>query len=301
MRRVIRIFAGLVLLLALVALGLQFRFSTGGTLPPRPAESLRVASFNVHYIMLGRAEGPWSRGDWEARRGALDAAFKALDADLVAFQEMESFAGGSDGSVNLARDWLLQNNTGYALAAHGDWREFPVTQPIFYRRDALSLRDQGWFFFSKTPDVIDSRTFDGSWPAFCSWAEFEDGEGRRFTVFNMHFEYRSRSNRRLSATLVAERMAPRIEAGETVLLLGDINALRGSRTMALLEAAGLRFPRVAGATYHLGRGLHLFGAIDHIAATPDVAFASAPKAVQRRYGGKWPSDHHPVVADIRLP
>jgi len=74
-------------------------------------------------------------------------------AELVAFQVTESFCRG-DGRVNLARDDLLAALPEFAAAASGDWRSFPSTQPIFYRRDRLLLLDEGWFFLSDTPDVI---------------------------------------------------------------------------------------------------------------------------------------------------
>lgn len=135
MTGVLRAITGLVLALGLVACTQLVRNSGAETLPPRPEGALRLASYNVHYIVLGRAEGAWSRGDWERRKGPLNAAFKALEADLVGFQEMESFLRGSDGSVNLARDWLLAQNPGFAATHHGDWRDTPQTQPIFYRAD----------------------------------------------------------------------------------------------------------------------------------------------------------------------
>ena len=301
MRAVLKTVALLLAVLALVAGCQQLRLTERDPLPPRDDALLRVATHNVHYIWLNRDTGPWSRGDWEARRGALDAAFKAMDADLVAFQEMESFARGSDGSVNLARDWLLAQNPRYAAAASGDWRAFPSTQPIFYRTDRLTLRDQGWFFFSDTPDVIYSRTFDGSFPAFASWAEFATQDGVVFRAVNVHFEYRSASNRRLSAELVARRVAPVIAGGTPVILLGDTNALQGWRTMAILETAGIAFLPLRATTYHLDRGINLLPAIDHVGHSAGLAPARGPFAVQRRFDGAWPSDHYPVVADFALP
>ena len=172
LRKVIKALGLLALACALLLAALQIANSGGGPVPPPPAGAIRIATHNVHYIDLTEPGGPWSEADWETRKDALDAAFKAMEADIVAFQEMESFRGGSDGGVNLAREFLLERNPGYAAAASGDWREFPSTQPIFYRTDRFRLVDQGWFFFSTTPDVIYSRTFNGSWPAFASWAEF---------------------------------------------------------------------------------------------------------------------------------
>ena len=274
--------------------------SNSGTVPPRIEGALRIATYNVHYIELGKQVGAWSVDDWHRRKGPLDNAFKALKADIVAFQEMESFAGGEDGSVNLTLDWLLDRNSDYAAAAIGDWREFPSTQPIFYRTDRLVLQEQGWFFFSDTPDVIYSRTFNGSYPAFASWASFRDRKsGEDFHVFNVHFEYKSGSNRRLSADLVVSRIAPLIEAGKHVFLVGDLNGRTGSDSVEILKDAGFSFPTVTDSTYHFNRGINLFRAIDHLAYSTGIEPAGSPVVVQRRFDGEWPSDHYPLLGDFR--
>jgi endonuclease/exonuclease/phosphatase family metal-dependent hydrolase len=297
-----RAVGALVVALSLLACAVHLSNSGQSNVPRQPKGTVRVATLNVHYIRLRDAEGPWSVGDWEVRRGPLAAAFEVAAADVFAFQEMESFAGGDDGSVNLARDWLLARNPAYAAAASGDWREFPSTQPIFYRPDRLRVMDQGWFFFSDTPDVIYSRTFDGSWPAFASWARFAPvAGGAAFRVVNVHFEYRSGSNRTRSAALVAERVRPWVEAGEPVILAGDLNARAGSETVGILEGAGLVFAPVEGATYHFDRGINLFGAIDHLAATEGVVPVGEPVVLRWKFAGEWPTDHYPVFGDFRLP
>ncbi len=299
-----RILAGtvLVFLVLVLAVGCQMQRNSGGPAPgPLPDGALRVVTHNVHYILLNETEGRWSRTDWDRRKTALDAAFKALAPDIAAFQEMESFAGGSASDVNLALDWLLTHNPGFAAAAVGDPARFPSTQPILYRHDRLELRDQGWFFFSPMPEVIYSRTFDGSYPAFASWAVLRDhATGRDVTVFNVHFDFRSWENRRQSAELVARAVQARLDAGERVVLLGDVNARLDSPTHAILEGAGLRFLPVSGATVHFDRGLNLFGAIDHVAIGPGVAAKGAPMVLRRSFGGIWPSDHYPVAVDLEL-
>lgn len=272
---------------------------------PQPVQepqsgSLRVATYNVHYIILGRETGDWSVRDWERRKGPLQSAFRSLEADIVGFQEMESFARGSDGDVNLTLDWLRNNNPDYAAAAVGDPREFPSTQPILYRTARLELRDQGWFFFSDTPDVIYSRTFNGSFPAFASWAEFQDRQsGEVFRVYNMHFEYKSGANRRLSAALVAQRMADPISR-MPVFVVGDLNARAGSETLEIIEDPGVQFWPVQGSTYHFNRGVNLFGAIDHIGGANGVEVVGETFSVRGQFDGEWPTDHYPVVGDFRV-
>ena len=266
-------------------------------LPPPPEESLRVASHNVHYIDLNATDGDWSTTDWNSRKFALDAAFKALNADLIGFQEMESFTRGSDGVTNLAFQWLLANNPDYRAAAVGDWQSFPSTQPILYRADRLRVIDQGWYFFSETPDIIYSRSFDGSYPAFASWARFEDATGGAIHVTNIHLDAFSRENRERSTNLIVSRLRPVIDAGETVILLGDLNAIRLMGPVRDLTEAGLTFAAIRGATYHFDRGLNLFGAIDHIAFS-EASVVQGPYVLRRLFAGDWPSDHYPISVDL---
>lgn len=288
------------LFVALAVVGCQIvRNTDNEPMTPANAETLRVATYNVHYIMLRQATGPWSVGDWERRKGPLDLAFKAVNADVIAFQEMESFGGRSGSDVNLTLDWLLENNTGYAAAATGDPAVFPSTQPILYRTDRLEMRDQGWFFFSQTPDVIYARTYNGSYPAFASWAVFRDRrDGREFRVINIHTDYGSRSNRLRSAELTAARARPWIDAGETVFVVGDFNARRGDQTLRLIEETGVTFAPVTGASYHFNRGLNLFGAIDHIGYVGTARLAGDPVVLRQKFAGEWPTDHYPVIADF---
>ena len=211
---------------------------------------------------------------------------------------MESF-GRRSAPANLTLDYLRDQNPDYAVAAAGDPTEFPNTQPILYRADRLSLRDEGWFFFSKTPDVIYSRTFNGSWPAFASWAEFSDRNGTVFRVYNLHTEYRSASNRKLSAALVAERIAESMTR-MPVFVIGDFNAIAGSATLGILEDAGVMFDPVQGPTFHFNGGLNLFPAIDHIGRSDRIIPVGDSFSVRGQFDGDWATDHYPVVGDFTL-
>lgn len=270
-------------------------------LPDQPNGGVRVATLNVHYIALRQTDGPWSVTGWGARKNALSQAINTINADIIGFQEMESFGGRDTGGVNLTLDFLLEQHPDYAAAAIGDPAVFPITQPIFYRTEAFDLVDQGWFFFSDTPDVIYSRTFNGSWPAFASWAEFQPRRGGpTFRVYNVHFEYRSRSNRQLSAQLVVDRLTPVAAEGVPILLIGDTNGMYGAATMDILRGAGLTFDRADGATYHMNRGLNLFGAIDHIGRSAEWSALGDVVVIRQKFDGTWPSDHYPVVQDLML-
>ena len=268
-------------------------------LPERSAETLRIASWNVHYIWLRQSEGRWGLAGWEARKAPMDAVLKSLEADVIAFQEMESFSRGSDGSVNLTRDYLLAQNPGYAAAAAGPWQAFPPTQPIFYRPERLAVLDEGWFFFSSTPDILYARGFNGAPPSFASWVQFRDAQtGAVFRVINVHFDALSLRNRQGAARLTAERAGDWIAAGEAVFVAGDFNAFRGMRALGMVREGGFTFAPAWAASFHFDRGIHLFPAIDHIGWSGASVRQAGPFVVQDRVNGIAPSDHYPVVLDF---
>ncbi len=298
--RLLRV-AGLTLLGSLLlACGLHVAHSGGPDPAPPPDGTLRVTTLNVHWIALREETGRWSVAGWEARKGPMTEALRAVAPDILALQEAESFPATNRDGTNLVVAHLTAAFPGLGVAASGPPDRFPPTQPVLYAKDRLQLVDQGWFFFSETPDEIYSRTFDGSYPAFASWAEFVPIGGPRFRVVNVHTDYASRDNRLRSAALVRDRIAPVIAAGTPVIVTGDLNALRGAATLDLIEEAGIAFLPVRGATYHLDRGLNLFGAIDHIGISAGLSAAGPPVVLRDRFGAVWPSDHYPVYADIRL-
>lgn len=89
-------------------------------MPEKPPVASRVVTLKVHYINLSQQGGPWSVADWDRRNAAMDVAYKAIAPDVMAFQEMASLADRDDGSVNLARDFLLSQNPDYSAAVVED-------------------------------------------------------------------------------------------------------------------------------------------------------------------------------------
>jgi len=260
--------------------------------------SLRVMTFNVHYLHVSDK----GLSGWEKRRGAVTDMIDDLAPDIIAFQEMESFGGGHSSDKNIQLDWVLSQHPGFKAAAFSESsRDFPITQPILYKQDLFDFVDQGFFFFSETPDVIYSRTFNGSYPAFCSWSTLrEKSSGKSFTVFNVHTDFSSGSNRVKSIDLIAKRIRPRVQAGEAVLLLGDLNASNKSKIAKTLKSIPLRFVEDSGSTFHFNKGINLTPAIDHILHTQQFTPTGKVTVWRKKYDGVWPGDHYPVFADLNF-
>lgn len=256
---------------------------------------LHIASFNIHYIVPND-----KNDDWGERKLAVTRVLKDIDADIVAFQEMETFDGGHYSNRNLQLAWIQSSTSGYKNAATGDPEIFPSTQPIIYKAVKFTVVDQGFFFFSETPDKIYSRQWNGGYPYFCSWVRFRSRCcAKDFFIFNIHNDYKSRRNRLKTSELVADRIEKIAQGNLPIIVLGDFNAPKGFKEIRLLEAVGLRVVPSNGATNRI-LGMHILPAIDHILISKEFRPQSEIKVWRNRYDGVYPADHYPISAKLRF-
>lgn len=257
---------------------------------------LRVATFNIHYLSE-RSDALVAQ--WDYRSQAVITVVREMNADFVAFQEMETFQGRSFSSENRQMDTLRAAFPEFAFTATGDPREYPNTQPIMYRHARLDPMEQGYFFYSPNPAELYSDPWWGRFPSFATWVRFFDRDrGTTLLVVNVHIDRERYRNQVRSAELTAQNIAEIRHAREPVVVLGDFNAFRIMRPIRIITgSANLTVAPGNGATYHFNRGLRLFPAIDHVLVSEDWRIGTT-QTVRRRPAGVWPSDHFPVVVDL---
>lgn len=262
---------------------------------PESRYELVVGSFNIHYTT------PWQKKMvWEQRRDAAVESLRRGDADIIGFQEMETFVGGHWNEENEQLDWILSHFPEYEATAVGDPRIYPSTQPILYRKSRFRALDQGFFFFSPDPDRIYSRPWKGRYPAFSSWARLEDREsGNSYYIYNVHFDHSSLQNRLNSARLVAERIAVLDYPEDGVIVLGDFNAPRFFRPVRIVAQAGLTVAETRGSTFHFNRGIAVQPAIDHVLYSNAFAHINT-EVIRDQVDGRWPSDHFPLFVTLAI-
>lgn len=182
---------------------------------------------------------------------------------------------------------------------------------IHYRTDRLDLLAWGDFWLSDHPDRPGSVSWGNDLPRMATWARFRDREGGgTVLVANTHLDHRSPAARRRATAVLAERLPGAV-------LVGDFNALPGGAVHRDLLAWGWDDAGVAAARTAAGRRMHPFAALreageatfhgftgnardrlDWILVPRRRAKVLSHVVVQDRPGGRFPSDHFPVVADV---
>jgi endonuclease/exonuclease/phosphatase family metal-dependent hydrolase len=244
-----------------------------------------------------------SDGDnaWPQRRSTLTGLIAYYAPDLVGMQEVlphQKQAVEADlpayHFVGVARD---------------DGRDKGEYSPLGFRRDRFALIASGTFWLSPTPEVP-GKGWDAAYPRIASWARLKDKAAKRsLLIVNTHMDHVGMTARLEGARQIRRWIASQRKAGETLVLMGDFNSPTNSPAYAAIVEPGagaLRDTLTISRTPHFGP-LGTFTAfkiaqvepapIDHIFVSDDVTVLRHATLTQQ-IGGKLPSDHYPVLADL---
>lgn len=260
---------------------------------------LSVISYNVRVDTT--QDGAYG---WAARREAVTALLRERGAALIGLQE----------ALAHQRDDLVHGLEGYEAVGVGrdDGATTGEFNPILYQTGRLRLCRQETFWLSETPDVPGSMSWGAGYPRIVTWSEFEAaGGGRRLFLFNTHLDHQSERAREEGARLLRARMAA-IAGSRPAVVTGDFNCESGSRPLQILVAPGADGLALQDAQNVAGEG-HAGPAgtltsnfreplgpkIDFILVTAGVEVLRHA-VLDEKAGDRFPSDHLPVLAEIRL-
>jgi endonuclease/exonuclease/phosphatase family metal-dependent hydrolase len=263
--------------------------------PARAAEPISVMSFNIRY-------GTANDGDnhWTLRRTFLFDVVREQNADIIGLQE------ALDGQIRE----IVEAVPGYAVVGVGrdDGRAAGEYAAILVKKDRFNVAEAGTFWFSETPSVPGSTTWGNRITRICTWARLIDRDGSAFWFFNVHLDHQSQPSRERSAELLLRRIDARALPGEPVIVTGDFNAGEDNpavRTMlagkAFVDTFRVLHPdEEQVCTFNGFKAERIDGPkIDYVFVQPGTEVLSA--AIDRTArDGKYPSDHFPVVARVRL-
>ena len=263
-------------------------------------DPLHVMSFNIRYGTANDGDNHWSM-----RRELLFDVLRERDADLVGLQEALAFQIDEIGSAA----------PGYAAVGVGrdDAAGAGEFSAILFRKSRFRVADAGTFWFSDTPGVPASKSWGNAITRICTWARFVDRDGRGFYHFNLHLDHQSQPSRERSVVLLRQRIDARAFPADPVVVTGDFNAGERNPALAALVAGGdadppfvdtyrVLHPRetVVGTFTDFAIGNTAGEKIDYVLVQPGTEVISA-EIIRTSRSGRYPSDHFPVSALIRLP
>lgn len=265
-----------------------------------PAQPIDVMSFNIRYGTANDGENHWS-----TRQSFLIGVIREQAPHVLGVQE------ALDGQIQTILDALPQ----YAALGVGrdDGRTRGEYAAILFQRDRFRVSDTGTFWLSETPEVVASRSWGNTITRICTWARLVDRDGRALWVYNVHLDHQSQPSRERSTALLAERLAARRTPAEPAIVTGDFNAGESNaavsrllspidgRPAPLIDTFRARHPdeREVGTFTGFRFGETGGDKIDYVLVTPGVDILDAA-ILRTSRDRRYPSDHFPVTARVRL-
>jgi endonuclease/exonuclease/phosphatase family metal-dependent hydrolase len=265
----------------------------------RAHEPLMVMTFNIRYGTAADGENRWSE-----RRQHLFDVIRREDADLLGLQE----------ALDFQIDEILAAAPMYAVVGVGrdDGAEAGEYSAILFRKDRLHVAEAGTFWFSDTPSVPGSKSWGNNITRICTWARLIDRDGRGLWHFNLHLDHQSQPSRERSTVLLRQRIDARSVPTEPVVVTGDFNVAETNPAILTMTGPAAGAPafvdtfrmlhpdeREAGTATAFKFGNTRGDKIDYVLVQPGTEVLRADILRDSR-DSRYPSDHFPVVARVRL-
>lgn len=252
----------------------------------------QVMTFNIRFDHAGDGDNRWAY-----RKANVASLLSFYEADICGMQE-----------VLLSQIQDLQTllpayaYTGVGRDDGGVAGEF---SPVFYRKDKFELIGQQTFWLSPTPDMP-SRGWDAALNRIATWVHLQPISGEEaFYVFNTHFDHIGQEARRESARLLIQKIED-IAGNAPVILTGDLNSSPEDDPILLLREA-LTDAKTVSQSGHFGpdstfnkfENKEIEGMrIDYVFINRKSIRVLKHATLSHTWGGRFASDHHPVLVSL---
>jgi len=257
------------------------------------AQSMNIATYNIRF------DNPNDIGNlWKDRAPHLVNLIKFHQMDIIGTQE------GMYHQLEEIKKELGFPYEGVGRDKGGKEGEFSA---VFYNPEKVKVLDQSTFWLSETPENP-SKGWDAALNRVCTWVKFESKEGKKFYVFNIHYDHIGQKAREESSKLVIRKIKEINKENLPVVFIGDFNVMPDNPAYkTVLDNSDLKDSRLISKTPSIGNqgtfnGYNWEklpeGIIDHIFVSPNITVLRHG-ILTDNYGLKYPSDHFPVMVEVR--
>lgn len=261
------------------------------------AQVMKVASYNIRY---DNKDDSLNGNGWKQRAPIVASLIRFHDFDIFGTQEgLKNQLDDISAALPQYARYGIGRDDGIGKGEHS---------AIFYKKDEFALLKKGDFWLSETPEKPSLGWDATCCNRICSWVQLQHKKsGKKFYFFNVHYDHQGVVARRESSKLILKRIKE-IAGKSPVIFTGDFNGSTASEWYQTIANSGIvkdtynevKFPYANNPSFNaFGKTIQRDGIIDHI-------FVSSQFKVMRwgvlsdTYHGKYPSDHFPVMAEVKL-
>lgn len=256
---------------------------------------IKAMSYNIRLDVESDGENKWS-----LRKDKVAGLMNYYEADFIGCQEV------TDPQLK----YLAENLNGYSYIGVGrdDGKEAGEYSCIFYKKDKFNLIQQSTFWLSPTPDSV-SFGWNAACRRVCTYGLFQDKRTKQFLwVFNTHLDHISKLARLESVKLITKKIEELNTKNYPVIVSGDFNSRPDDEPTQFMNTKMQNARTVSKMVYGPADTWNGFKFNQKLDGTIDYIFISNNKqmnvskfiTITDTYDLKYPSDHLPVMATIKI-
>lgn len=264
-------------------------------------KQFRVMTYNIRYAGDEKIDGV---NAWSKRKELVASMIRFNHADIIGVQE---------ALISQLND-LTNMLDGYSWfgAARDDGSEKGEFSAVLFDVHRFKVIEQSTFWLSTSPDVP-SKGWDAAFPRVVTWGKIKDLKTEEvFFVFNTHFDHIGETARINSAKLLKNKIAE-IASNFPVILMGDFNTQDSTIAYEIVTSTSSPSPVLYDAQFisktkhhgshvtfnDFGRSIEQGNKIDFIFVNEEFDVLQHG-VIDEVVDGQYPSDHMPVLAEIRI-
>ncbi|HPF50716.1 MAG TPA: endonuclease/exonuclease/phosphatase family protein [Draconibacterium sp.] len=259
------------------------------------AQQMNIVTFNIRFNNPGDGINAWPN-----RVEMVTGLLRFHEADIFGMQE------ALIGQIEDIQNQLPEFE--WFGVGRDNGEQSGEFSPIFFRKSKFILIEHGTFWLSKTPDKP-SKGWDAALNRIVTWGKFQSKEtGKRFFVFNTHFDHIGVEARKNSAQLIHNKIDElTAQSHLPVILTGDFNLTPDTEPISLIKKYLSDSREVTkeppygpvGTFNGFTPGAEEENRIDYIFVNSDVKVLKYGVLSDSK-DKRSPSDHLPVFARVQL-
>ncbi|MDR1897195.1 MAG: endonuclease/exonuclease/phosphatase family protein [Prevotellaceae bacterium] len=184
-------------------------------------QELNVMTFNIR---LNTSSDGFN--EWTNRKEFSTDCIKFYDADIVGLQEV------LHGQLEDLKHFLPEYEA--VGVARQDGKTQGEYSAVMYKKERFEVFESQTFWLSEDPAKTGAKGWDAACERIVTWAYMKDRQtGKKFYVFNTHFDHRGNVARRESSKLLLSKIQE-IANGRQVIVTGDFNSVADDEPIKII-------------------------------------------------------------------
>ena len=258
------------------------------------SQNLKVMTYNIRLDVASDGENAWTH-----RKDFLLNQIKFYSPDVMGTQE------GRPNQIKYMNDSL----SNYKMIGHGrDGGDNGEYSAVFYNTNTVKVEKDSTFWLSKTPEKR-SKDWDAAIERICTYGLFTDLKSlEKVWIVNTHLDHVGQESRVNSMKLIEEHIKSVNTQKYPVIIMGDLNVEPDNELITNLKQNFIDTKEVSKLKFGPSGTFNGFKFSEPITRRIDYIFVSKSLQLKvKKYAVlsdskdlKYPSDHLPVIAQLRL-